>query len=139
MKIYLDDGAIMPTRAHETDAGLDLYSREGKYIYPGMSEVFDTGVHVELPERTCGLLVSKSGLNVKMDITSTGLIDEGYNGSIRVKLYNHGSQFRYIRRGDKISQLVILLYCVPEIEAVNDLQEFTETDRGADGFGSTGR
>lgn len=139
MKIYLDDGAKMPTRAHFGDAGFDLYSREDKTIYPGMSAVFDTGVHVQLPEKTCGLLVSKSGLNVNMDLTSTGLIDEGFTGSIKVKLYNHGTQFRHIAKGDKISQLVILLYCVPDIQKVYDLEEFDWTERGSDGFGSSGR
>ena len=90
MKIVLDKGAIMPTRAYETDAGLDLYARETKIICPGDSEVFDTGVHIELPKGTVGMLKSKSGLNVKHNLTNEGVIDVGYTGSIRVKLYNHG-------------------------------------------------
>ena len=90
MKIMLDEGAIRPTRAHQTDAGLDLYARDGKMVPAHGSAIFDTGVHVQLPPFTAGFLKSKSGLNVKHNITSDGLIDEGYTGSIVVKLYNHG-------------------------------------------------
>lgn len=83
MKIVLDLLAFMPTRAHEYDAGLDLYSAsDDVYIYPGESELFDTGVHVQLPKNTVGFLKSKSGLNVKHGITSEGVIDVGYTGSI---------------------------------------------------------
>ena len=65
MKIKLDVGAIIPTRGHKTDAGLDVYSRETKVIPARGSEVFDTGVHIELPHGTTGFLKSKSGLNAK--------------------------------------------------------------------------
>ena len=136
MKIKLDDGALEPTRAHETDAGLDLYSREKRIIHPGESVCFDTGVHIELPKGHCAMLVSKSGLNVRNDITSTGLIDEGYSGSIIVKLYNHGQKETLINKGDKISQLVIfpVLY-----EPVEITWEICGGERGDAGFGSTGR
>ena len=83
MKIVLEPWAIMPTRAHEFDAGLDLYSADDDvYIYPRSSELFDTGVHIQLPKNTVGFLKSKSGLNVKYGITSEGVIDVGYTGSI---------------------------------------------------------
>ena len=72
MKIVLDKGAIMPTRAHETDAGLDIYARERKLIRANSSAVFDTGVHVELPFGTVGMLKSKSGLNVKQIFSDVG-------------------------------------------------------------------
>ena len=65
MKIKLDKGTKMPTRAHSTDAGLDLYARDTQIIPAKESAVFDTGVHVELPEGTAGFLKSKSGLNTK--------------------------------------------------------------------------
>lgn len=136
MKIKLDDGAYPPTRAHSTDAGLDLYAKEDGYIPARGSEVFCTGVHVELPRGTAGLLVSKSGLNVSHGLTSTGLIDEGYTGEIIVKLYNHSQIAHKIRRGDKISQLVLMpvLY-----EGVELTEELVKTERGDNGFGSTGR
>ena len=82
------------------------------------------------------LLKSKSGLNVKHDITSEGVIDVGYTGSIVVKLYNHGIKPYSVKRGDKITQLVIMPIICPSIEIVEDLQE---TERGNGGFGSTGR
>lgn len=136
MKIMIDKGAYMPTRAHDTDAGLDLYAMEGQIVPAKESAIFDTGVHMQLPPGTAGLLVSKSGLNVKHDITSTGLIDEGYTGSIKVKLYNHGGFDYRVEAGDKISQLVILHVERPELEQVESLEE---TERGVGGFGSTGR
>ena len=138
MKIKLNAGAFMPTRAHPTDAGLDLYCPEGEsQIVPAReSAVFDTGVHVELPPGTCGLIVSKSGLNMKHGIVSDGLIDVGYTGSIRVKLYNHSGHDYRVEVGDKISQLAILPILTPELELVDRL---SETERGDRGFGSSGR
>ena len=136
MKIMLDNGAYMPTRAHSTDAGLDLYAKEGQIVPAKESAIFDTGVHIQLPACTAGLLVSKSGLNVKHGITSTGLIDEGYTGSIKVKLYNHSGYDYRVEAGDKISQLVILPVVRPELERVESLED---TERGVGGFGSTGR
>lgn len=136
MRIKLDEGAKMPTRAHSTDAGLDLYSPVDFVIMSGGNVVIDTGVHVELPSDTAGLLVSKSGLNVKHNITSEGLIDVGYTGSIRVKLYNNGQMLYRGRAGDKISQLVILPILTPDLELVEELED---TERGTNGFGSSGR
>lgn len=136
MRVKLDEGAFIPERAHNTDAGYDLRSRCNALIMPDSSVVIDTGVHVQIPHGWCGLLVSKSGLNTKFDITSTGLIDEGYTGSVRVKLYNHGFEPYMVNEGDKISQLVLLPYGAFEIELVNELDE---TERGSNGFGSTGR
>lgn len=136
MKVVLEKGAYLPTRAHEADAGYDLRATEGCTIFPGMSKVFDTGVHVQLPKGTCGLLVSKSGLNTKFGLVSTGLIDSGYTGSVRVKLYNHGMNPVSIEIGQKISQLVILPIFTPELEVVEELED---TDRGDGGFGSTGK
>lgn len=137
MKIILDDGAKMPTRAHADDAGLDLYSRENRVIYPHSSATFDTGVHVEIPQWYVGMIKSKSGLNVKYGLTSEGVLDCGYTGSIRVKLYNHSSEAYTVAAGDKISQLVIMPIIAPELELVADFD--TKTERGDNGFGSTGR
>ena len=136
MRIKLDEGAFVPERAHEEDAGLDIKAVETKQISPGASAVFRTGVHIELPKGTCGLLVSKSGLNTKNSIVSTGLIDEGYTGEIMVKLYNHGWRPYTVERGDKISQLVVLPCLHPVVEIVS---EISGGDRKDDGFGSTGK
>lgn len=137
MKIMLDGPDVKtPTRAHEHDAGLDLYSREEKVIFPGESAVFDTGVHVELPEGTFGKLESKSGLHIRFDIICAGgTIDSGYVGSIKVKLYNMGHREYMVRKGQKIVQMVIIPILTPELEVVTEL---SETERGSNGFGSTG-
>lgn len=142
MKIMLDEGATLPTRAHDQDAGLDLYSREEKIIGGIFDDffdnyaTFDTGVHIELPPGTFGQLFSKSGLNVNYNIVSCGgTIDEGYTGSIHVKLYNLGKKPYMIRKGQKICQLVIMPCLKPELEVVDRLEE---TERGEKGFGSSG-
>lgn len=136
MKIKLDPGALKPTRAHPTDAGLDLYSREEKVVPARGSATFDTGIHAELPPLTVGFLKSKSGLNVKHNLTSEGVIDQGYTGSIVVKLYNHGDTDYLVSVGDKISQLVILPVIKPPMVVV---EELADTERGDRGFGSSGK
>ena len=136
MKVKLDPGAYMPERAHKQDAGYDLRTPKRKVIHPGGSIVVETGVHVAIPEGYAGVLQSKSGLNVVNDLTGTGLIDSGYTGSITVKLYNHGVNPHVFEKGDKVIQLVILPIITPDLELVEDLED---TDRGSDGFGSTGR
>lgn len=136
MRVVLDEGALMPRRAHPFDAGLDLFSREDAVIPARGSAIFDTGVHVEIPEGHVGFIKSKSGLNMKHDINSEGVIDAGYTGPIVVKLYNHGDKDFSVCRGDKLTQLVVLPIALPELEECDSL---SETERGAGGFGSTGR
>ena len=136
MKIKLDEGAKLPSRAHATDAGLDLYARETKVVPARGSEKFDTGVHIELPVGTVGMLKSKSGLNVKHGITSEGVIDVGYTGAIVAKLYNNSDIDYLVHAGDKITQLVIMPIITPALEVVNSLET---TDRNDNGFGSSGR
>ena len=135
MKVMIDPGAKMPTRAHPADAGVDLYSRESWCIMPGMAHSFDTGVHMAIPAGYVGMVKSKSGLNVKSGLTSEGVIDSGYTGSIVVKLYNHGKNPVMIEPGQKISQLVIMPIITPELTLVDSMED---TERGNGGFGSTG-
>ena len=132
----LDPGTKAPTRAHETDAGLDIYSRDEMLVPANAFAVFHTGVHIELPPNTVGFLKSKSGLNVLHDITSDGVIDQGYSGEIVVKLYNHGTHDYWVRKGEKISQLVVLPVLYEPVEIVDTV---SGGDRGTDGFGSTGK
>lgn len=115
---------------------VDLYATEDRIIEAKVSAVFDTGVHVQIPEGCVGFLKSKSGLNVKNGIVSDGVIDSGYTGSIVVKLYNLSGFDYKVNAGDKISQLVILPCMLPDLEPVDNLGE---TERGDGGFGSTGR
>ena len=137
MNIYVETGAYVPERAHKTDAGLDIKSKETRLIKAHRGAIFHTGLHVQLPHGTAGLLVSKSGLNVKHGITSTGLIDEGYTGEIMVKLYNNSDESYLVQAGDKISQLVIIPVLYEDIHIMNSLDENTE--RGDKGFGSSGK
>lgn len=134
--IKVDAGAYVPTKGHKMDAGYDLYAIWPKTVPAHGSALFDTGVHFSIPEGICGLLVSKSGLNVNMGITSTGLIDSGYTGSVRVKLYNHSDADYEVQQGEKISQIIFIPYMDYETNLVIAL---ANTDRGDNGFGSTGK
>ena len=136
MNIILNNSAFMPEFAHKTDAGADLRSPICATVPARGSVVIDTGVHVEIPEGYVGMLKSKSGLNVKHNLIGEGVIDCGFMGSIRVKLYNLGDTDYQILRGDKIIQMVILpcVYC-----EFTQVDKFAETERGDGGFGSTGR
>lgn len=136
MKIKLDPGAYMPERAHRYDAGLDIRAREGKIVPAHGSAIFDTGVHVAIPEGYVGMLKSKSGLNVKHGITSEGVIDAEYTGSIVAKLYNHSDVDYEVRKGNKITQLIIQRVALFDVELVCALDD---SERGDNGFGSTGR
>lgn len=135
MKLKLSPGAKMPTRAHETDAGLDLYAREAFEIPAMGSASHDTGVHLAIPEGYVGDVKSKSGLMVKHDITTDGTVDCGYTGAIRVKLFNHSMKAFQVEAGQKIAQIVIKKIITPELELVDDLEA---TERGSNGFGSSG-
>ena len=138
-KVALDEGAVAPTRAHDTDAGLDLYlpaNHEPVVLRRGDSLVIDTGVHIEIPAGCAGMIMSKSGLNINFGITSTGVIDAGYTGSIRVKLYNLGLNDYRFEAGDKISQIVIQPVLLWGVEVVDKIGG---GERGDNGFGSTGR
>ena len=137
MNIYVEKGAYVPERAHKTDAGLDVRSYENRLVKARGRALLHTGLHVQLPHGTAGLLVSKSGLNVNHGITSTGLIDEGYTGEILVKLYNNSDEHYQVHAGDKISQLVVIPVLYEDIHIMDSLDENTE--RGAQGFGSSGK
>lgn len=136
VNVVLDEGAFMPEKAHEVDAGFDLRTPVDITVGYLGSTVIDTGVHIEIPRGYVGFLKSKSGLNVKYSLCGEGVIDSGYTGSIKVKLYNYSAENYTFERGDKIIQLVLLP--IPEVELVQ-VESLDETERGAGGFGSTGR
>lgn len=138
MKIMLDKGSVMPTYAHEYDAGLDLYAKKdgvAEIIPAGGFRCFDTGVHIAIPQHFCGLVKSRSSMLMK-GIKTDGLVDADYTGSVRVILYNHSGKPYQVDPGDKIAQIVIAPCLRPPIELVDALQD---TDRGERGFGSTGK
>lgn len=135
IKVQLDEGAFMPVRAHKEDAGWDLRTPVNIDIdADGFAEI-DTGVHVEIPVGYVGMVKSKSGLNVKHGITTEGVIDAGYTGSVRVKMYCKNKYGKIFTRGDKITQLVIMP--IPFTEMVQ-VDEIRGCERGDAGFGSTG-
>lgn len=136
IKYSLDPGAYAPERAHKEDAGWDLRTPDDFALFGRI--VVDTGVHVEIPYGYVGLIKSKSGLNTLYGITTDGVIDSGYTGSIKVKLYcNEMSANPLIFcKGNKIAQLVILPICTDEMEQVDKIEG---GERGDNGFGSTGR
>jgi dUTP pyrophosphatase len=134
LKIVVDPGSSIPTRAHKNDAGLDLYATKGGWIFPKCRKAFGTGTHASIPSGHVGFLTSKSGMMLK-GVTSRGTIDSGYVGEIRAVLFNHSWKPIRIKRHQKITQLVILPIITPDADIVGCLEE---TERGAGGFGSTG-
>lgn len=136
IKVVLDDGAYMPEKAHNADAGFDLRTPGKIIIPPKSSRIIPTRVHVEIPFGYVGFLKSKSGLNVKDGILSEGVIDSGYTGGIVAKLYNHSNTEKVFEKGDKITQLVILP--IPDVEMIQ-VDSLEDTERGSNGFGSSGR
>jgi dUTP pyrophosphatase len=138
LKFKLDEekAALLPVRAHATDAGADILTPRSFMLPARSSAIIRTGVHVELPHETVGMLKSRSGLNIFHDIVGEGVIDEGYDGEIVVKLYNLGNEPYQFERGDKIIQLVVMKTCYPSIAQV---EEISSGERGSAGYGSTGR
>ena len=135
VNVRLDDGAYMPARAHDTDAGADIRTPTDLTVPAHGSAIVHTGVHVETPHECVTLIKSKSGLNVRYDITSEGVIDEGYDGEIVVKMYNHGDRDMRFFAGDKITQILIMPVRYPLYVHVTEIKG---GERGSDGFGSTG-
>jgi dUTP pyrophosphatase len=135
IKTKLSSMAYLPERAHDTDAGADIRTPECFTLKAHGSEIVATGVHVQLPPNTVGMLKSKSGLNVRYGIISEGVIDEGYTGEIIVKLYNLSDQDHTFQRGDKITQLVIMPVTYPTFAQASEIKG---GDRGEAGIGSTG-
>jgi dUTP pyrophosphatase len=136
----LRDEAVLPSRAHAGDAGLDLYACEAAHLGPGERWSVGTGVAVEVPEGYAGLVLPRSGLAREHGIAlvnSPGLIDAGYRGEVRVLLLNTDpAEIFRIEPGDRIAQLVVTPVGLPEpVEA----EALTESARGDGGFGSSGR
>jgi dUTP pyrophosphatase len=136
----LSDAARPPLRAHDGDAGYDLFAAEAALLGPGQRASVGTGVAVAIPEGCAGLVLPRSGLAMRHGISvvnAPGLIDAGYRGEVRVLLLNTDREEPFeIAPGDRIAQLVISRVESPELV---ELPSLDETARGVDGFGSTGR
>lgn len=138
---YTDDnGAVRaakaPTRAFPTDAGLDIYAMHGGIVRAGQTATFNTGVHVQLPEGTAGVMLPKSGLMFGRDLLTFGVIDQGYTGQIHVHVFNFGSEDYRFNAGDKLTQLLIIPVLYEPVEVVDALDA---GERGTRGLGSTGK
>jgi dUTP pyrophosphatase len=136
----LSEAAVLPTRANEGDAGLDLYAAEPAHIGPGERWSVRTGVAVEIPDGHAGLVLPRSGLARKHGISlvnSPGLIDSGYRGELTVLMLNTDPAEVYrVEPGDRIAQLVVV--AVAGVEPI-EAEELSESARGEGGFGSSGR
>ena len=141
MKILftLDDGATAPTRAHDTDAGLDLHSKRKAIVLPYSRQLVPTGVHVAIPPGYVGMICPRSGLAHKHGLTvlnAPGIIDAGYTGEIKVNLHNTEDRAVVLPSGARIAQLVITP--IPDAHLVQ-VDTLDTTERGDNGHGSTGQ
>ena len=132
-----EDAGYVPEYAHEGDAGLDLRAVESYNIGPGMSAMVRTGLRVEIPAGCVGLEFPRSGLGTK-GITlrnCVGVIDSGYRGEVLAALWNTTDKPFKVEKGDRVCQMVVMPYCPCNLEEV---EELSESERGTDGYGSTG-
>lgn len=140
--VRLDKELPLPTRAHPTDAGIDLYASEDTTLKPGERKLVGTGIAIGLNPGTVGLIHPRSGLALKQGLSivnSPGTIDEEYRGEVKVCLINLDQHDPItITRGDRIAQLVLQEVLLSPVQEVEDVAELGATDRGAGGYGSTG-
>lgn len=136
IKVRLDEGAYMPERAHDTDAGADIRCIDGFTVPAHECAVIDTGVHIELPRECKGEIKSKSGLWVNHGIIATGLIDEGFTGTIKVRLANLSDEDYTFMAGEKVTQLCVSPVYYPTYHVASEIRG---GERGDSGYGSTGR
>jgi dUTP diphosphatase len=137
--IKLSETATLPTRAHDSDGGLDLYAAEGARIPSGARASVGTGLAVAIPEGLAGLVLPRSGLALKQGVAlvnSPGLIDPGYRGEVRVLLLNTDQSVEYqCAPGDRIAQLLLVPIATPSPVQTDELDS---SIRDAGGFGSSG-
>lgn len=139
LRVLLDDPDCMPYKKHKSDAGWDLRSNNEDFVL----EKFDrakihTGVRLQIPPKHAGIVVPRSGLGTKMRVTlsnDVGVIDSDYRGEVIVNLVNDGNKDLEIKKYDRIAQLLIIPVLIADLEATDRL---SRTDRGDNGFGSTG-
>lgn len=133
----LDPHAKLPSFAHDTDAGMDLYCLEEITLVPGERKQVKTGVALGIPEGYVGLIWDKSGVSHKRGLkTLGGVIDHGYTGEVVIGMYNTGTEPQTFEVGDKVAQILVQKFEHPEIVEVASLQE---SERGSNAFGSTGK
>ena len=132
----LHPSAMLPDRAHPTDAGADLFSLEAMEIPPQSAVKARTGLAIALPEGTAGIVWGKSSLESQGLIVTAGLVDEGYRGEVLVCLFNLTKETKNLAKGQKMAQLLVMPVYYATFDAVEELED---SHRGAGGFGSTGK
>ena len=133
-KLHLD--AIIPTRAHETDAGLDIYALEDTYIQSTHASLVPTGIAIDIPKGYEGTIRPRSGKTAKTNLrVQLGTVDSGYNGEIKVIADTLNNSSYLVQAGEKIAQLVIQRVETPQLEIVDQFD--TQSERGDKGFGSS--
>lgn len=136
VKLFSEDANI-PTRGSEEAAGLDLYSVEDIVLGSGARELIQTGVGMDIPKGYVGIVKSRSGLAARHGLeVGAGVIDSDYRGEIKVLLYNNSLNTYHIKAGDRIAQ-ILLIPVLMDVE-VEQVYTLDQTDRGYEGFGSTG-
>lgn len=143
INFYLEPGAILPARSNPSDAGFDLFAMETMpevVLHPGERYLMKIGVYTAIPDGYYGRIAPRSGLSLKsgLDILG-GVVDTDYRGELGVILLNTGTRPITFKGGDRIAQLILEKIAVPIPEQVTTLEDLGTTDRGAGGYGSTGR
>jgi dUTP pyrophosphatase len=128
--------AVLPTKHTPTDAGIDIYTNETYTLRPGERHMFSTGLSIEFPEGYVALLWDRSGLGSKGIHRLAGVIDSSYRGEWKVVLLNTTDEPFEIKQGDKIIQCIMQKF---EPVEISEVAELSDTERGASGFGSSGR
>lgn len=132
----LDVTATLPTRAHSTDCGLDIYTLEGAVVKPGEGKVFKTGIAGEFVSGYVGMLTDRSSMAKRGFKLAGGIIDPGYTGELMVVLRNITNGELSVQAGERIAQLLIIPISTPEVIEVTEL---SDSERASKGFGSSGR
>ncbi len=138
MNVVLTDGAELPSYAHEGDAGFDLCITEDVRLEPNASAVCGLGFACEIPSGCVGLVFPRSGLGAHFGVTlrnSVGVIDSGYRGEVCAPLVNLSCDTVFLPKGSRVCQMVVVPFVPCDLVKVASL---TDTERGTDGFGSTG-
>ena len=132
----LHQDAITPYYAHDGDAGMDLFAVEDVILWPNEPVAVPTGLAIQVPKNCVVLVWDKSGMALKQGIkTMAGVGDSNYRGEYKIVLLNTTNQYQYIKKGQKVAQILIQPIVQAEVEEVSEL---SDTSRGSGGFGSTG-
>jgi dUTP pyrophosphatase len=136
----LSADAQLPTKAHDSDAGYDLFASACVNIPAHGSALVTTAIKLDIPDGYYGRIASRSGLAVKHNLeVGAGVIDNGYHGEIMVLLRNHGNAVYTVVPGDKIAQIILEPYASVQVRQVSSVDSIRETSRKENGFGSSGK